>query len=263
MGEGDEGEVDGVEHQLDRHEDGDEVALDEKADNAEAEQDGAQEQIPGERNFLLRRYALNSLGVRPFSIAWRARATDPRMATRIRTEVTSKGSSSLVKSTALRSAVLVMWSCIRGSRRVPAAAKNDGGDDSQDGHDGRESDGAGGAAAEGALFAAGVEQHDDEGEKHHDGAGVDDDLRGGEELRAEQQVEDGQRRHHHDQREGAVDGMRLQQEINGSRQAECGKDDKQNQVHRSVTFWRVPDMKSGRLRKGQEQTIAPGNPFRL
>ena len=46
---------------------------------------------------------------------------------------------------------------------------------------------------QGAFFAAGIQQHDHEGEEHHDGAGVDDDLRGGEELRAQQQIEHRQR----------------------------------------------------------------------
>ncbi len=89
-----------------------------------------------------------------------------------------------------------------------------------------------GAAAEGALFAAGVEQHDDEGEQDHDGAGVDDDLSDGEELRAEQEVKHGQRGHDDDERESAVDGMGLQQEIDGSREAESGKEEEQDQVHR-------------------------------
>ena len=43
--------------------------------------------------------------------------------------------------------------------------------------------------------------------------------------------------------------MLLQQEIDGSCQAECGKDDKQNQVHRSVTYGRGREC-SGRLRGG-------------
>ena len=100
--------------------------------------------------------------------------------------------------------------------------------------DGGKADGARGAAAQGALFAAGVEQHDDEGEEDHDGAGVNDDLRDGEKLRAEQQVEHGQRGHDHDQREGAVDGMGLQQEIDGSGETESGKKEKQDQVHRAL-----------------------------
>ena len=36
----------------------------------------------------------------------------------------------------------------------------------------------------GVLFFAGVQQHDDKDEENHDGAAVDDDLNGGNELRA-------------------------------------------------------------------------------
>ena len=40
------------------------------------------------------------------------------------------------------------------------------------------------------LFFSGVEQHDDKDEKHHDGAGVDDHLHDGDELSAEQHVDE-------------------------------------------------------------------------
>ena len=111
-----------------------------------------------------------------------------------------------------------------------------------------------GAAAEGSFFPSCVEEHDNEGEKNHDGAGwVDDDFQcGGEKLRSQQKVEDSQGCHHHNQREGAVDGMGLQQEVNGSCQAEYGKDDKQDQVHRTVAFWRVPSRKARQI-KGRRQ----------
>src|SRR5262252_8243918 len=48
------------------------------------------------------------------------------------------------------------------------------------------------AAASRAFLSAGVQQHDDEHEQHHDGPGVDDHLDGGDELRAQQQVDQGQ-----------------------------------------------------------------------
>ncbi len=92
------------------------------------------------------------------------------------------------------------------------------------------------AAAQGALFTACVQQHHDKREQHHDRAGIDDDLRGGQKLRAKQQIKHGQRGHHHDQREGAVDGMALEQQIDGPGQAESGKKEKQNQVHRSLAY---------------------------
>ena len=40
----------------------------------------------------------------------------------------------------------------------------------------------GGAAAMGSFFFPGVEEHDDEGKENHDGAGIDDDLGGGQEF---------------------------------------------------------------------------------
>src|SRR3984957_12296066 len=110
--------------------------------------------------------------------------------------------------------------------------KNDGGEDSEESDDGREADARCGEAAEGALFAAGVEEHDDEDEQHHDRAGVDDDLGDGEELRAEKQVEDGEGGHNDDERERAVNGMGLHQEIDGSREAKSGKKEEQDQMHR-------------------------------
>src|SRR5262245_48922176 len=67
----------------------------------------------------------------------------------------------------------------------------------------------------GALFFAGVQKHDDEDEKHHDRAAIDDDLHRGHELCAHQQVEPGERDHHDDERECAMNGMLLQD------QADC------------------------------------------
>ena len=43
------------------------------------------------------------------------------------------------------------------------------------------------------LLLAGDQDHDGEDEEHHDGAGVDDDLGEGQELRAERQIEGGDR----------------------------------------------------------------------
>src|SRR5215204_371987 len=51
-GEGDERQVDGVEHQLDAHEHLDGVALDDDADHPDGEQHGRERQIPGQRNHL-------------------------------------------------------------------------------------------------------------------------------------------------------------------------------------------------------------------
>ena len=67
--------------------------------------------------------------------------------------------------------------------------------------------------------------------KHHDGAGVDDDLGGGEELCAQRPVEDGERHHDDDQRESAVDGMALQEEIQCSCDGQRAKDDEECELH--------------------------------
>jgi len=45
LAEGDEGQVNGVEHQLDGHEDSDDVAAEDEGHDAEAEQDGAEGQV--------------------------------------------------------------------------------------------------------------------------------------------------------------------------------------------------------------------------
>ncbi len=103
---------------------------------------------------------------------------------RISTEVTSKGSSSSGEEHGLSSSVEVMPSLQR-SRAQALRVQNDGGNHGEDGDNGRKAHHACRAAAQGALLAACVEQHHDEGEQHHDGAGVDDDLRGGQELRAQ------------------------------------------------------------------------------
>src|SRR5271165_4478505 len=65
-------------------------------------------------------------------------------------------------------------------------------------------------AAMGALFLPGIEQHDDEGEQDHDGAGIDNYLGGGQKLRAQEKVQHGQRAHDHNQRESAVDRVALE-----------------------------------------------------
>ena len=147
IGKGDEGEIDGVEHELNGHEDGDEVALDEKADDAERKEHGAEKQIPGERNVVLKEAhfsaVLSVLAILEPS-AW-ASATAPRMAMRMRTEVTSKGSSSSWKSTWLRSSRFDWPGAFespspRCATPRPCDVKKDGGEDGKEGDDGREAD---------------------------------------------------------------------------------------------------------------------------
>jgi len=76
-GEGQEGQVGGVEHELDAHHDDEGVALDDDADEADAEEDGRQEEVGAERDHQI------------FSLAT---TTAPTMATRRRMLVASKGS---------------------------------------------------------------------------------------------------------------------------------------------------------------------------
>jgi len=104
-----------------------------------------------------------------------------------------------------------------------AAGKNSG--DAQDHRD---------VAALGALFFASIEQHDDEDEEHHDRAGVDDHLHGSHELGAQQQVFDRERSHHHHQRQGAADGVRLREQVDGSRYANGSENHKQDQMQHSL-----------------------------
>jgi hypothetical protein len=112
-----------------------------------------------------------------------------------------------------------------------ALRKEDETEQAEDGRCAWEADEVGGSAAMGSLFFAGVQKHDDEDEEDHDGAGVDDDLRGGEELGTEGPVEDSERHHHNDQRESAVDGVTLQEQVEGSCYGQRAKDDKECQLH--------------------------------
>src|SRR5208282_1200691 len=62
----------------------------------------------------------------------------------------------------------------------------------------------------GAFFDAGIEQHDYEDEQHHDRSGIDNHLHGGDEFRAEQQVQHGERDHDEDERKRAVNRLARQ-----------------------------------------------------
>ena len=80
----------------------------------------------------------------------------------------------------------------------------------------------------GALFHPGVQQHDDKDEQHHHRAGIDNDLHGGHEFRAQQQVQQGQRTHHHNQRQGAVDGVLLHQQVDRPTYTQRREDEEEN-----------------------------------
>src|SRR5229473_5591925 len=114
----------------------------------------------------------------------------------------------------------------------------------------------------GALFDAGIEQHDDEDEQHHDGAAIDDDLHRGHKFRAHQQVETGERDHNHDERERAVNRMALEDQVNCADDAH-GREHKENN-QRSVHLIAPPkEGRSGEHHVGergrQEQLPAEGH----
>src|SRR5258708_911817 len=81
-GEGHKSQIHAVEHQLNRHKDSDDVALEQERKRAQTEQNRAQDQIPGQ-------------GDHQFSFL--PSTTAPMMAIRISTEVTSNGSRNLLK----------------------------------------------------------------------------------------------------------------------------------------------------------------------
>jgi hypothetical protein len=118
-----------------------------------------------------------------------------------------------------------------GGAEGVALGEEDEAEQAEDSRCAREADEIGGTAAVGSLFFAGVEQHDDEDEEDHDGAGVHDDLGGGEELGPKRPVEDGEGHHDDDQRESAVDGVTLQEEVECSCYGQRAKDDKESQLH--------------------------------
>src|SRR5512140_2528671 len=86
IGEGDKAQVDRVQHQLDRHEHGDDVAAEYEAGHAQPKQNGAEDQIPRQRNGG------------GHSISFRASTTAPRMAISTSTEVASNGNRYWVNS---------------------------------------------------------------------------------------------------------------------------------------------------------------------
>src|SRR5580704_8188557 len=71
-----------------------------------------------------------------------------------------------------------------------AFGEEDEAEKAEDGGGSGNSGDVGGSATGGSFLFARIEQHDNEDEEHHDGAGVDDYLGGGEELCPERPVED-------------------------------------------------------------------------
>src|SRR5205823_2058976 len=97
--EGDEGQVDRVQHQLDTHEHDEHIAADEETDRADPEQHGGQRQVPGtgdSHNFVASSCSsrLRSPATR---VGLRTRMTAPITAITRSTEVISKGNRYRVK----------------------------------------------------------------------------------------------------------------------------------------------------------------------
>src|SRR5581483_5721237 len=91
VGKGYKAQVHGIQHQLNRHEDGDDVALKQKAEHAERKQNRAEDEIPGKRDHQL---------------SFLPSTTAPIMAMRMSTEVISNGNKKSRKSRCAMSCVL-------------------------------------------------------------------------------------------------------------------------------------------------------------
>src|SRR5437879_4408656 len=88
-----EHQVDRIQHQLDRHEDHDDVAAYQHAHRTDGEHDGPKDQVPGDRH-------------RAHTSVRLAKTTAPTMATNNSTEVTSNASKWCVKRRSANSSVL-------------------------------------------------------------------------------------------------------------------------------------------------------------
>ena len=96
-----------------------------------------------------------------------------------------------------------------------------------------------------------LKKHDHENEEHHDGAGIDDDLRHGEEIRAEQEVESGERDHDADEREGARNRVRLDDTFTAETTAMTAKIMKKTTVH--LTFQRHQEAGDQEIQPGRRE----------
>src|SRR5271165_5382462 len=109
------------------------------------------------------------------------------------------------------------------------------------------------------FLGAGVQKHNDEDKQHHDGTGINDDLRHGQKFRSQQQVQDRQRAHHPNQRQGACNRMVLHHEINGTTNRYRGKQEEEYRVHGLLYGLDVPGKSATRRAVNSRFTIATGN----
>src|SRR5689334_12431227 len=108
-GERHKDQIHGVQHELDRHEDDDDVAADQHADRADAEQHGPEDQIPIDRDD------------RHCNVRF-ANTTAPMIATSNNTEVTSKANRKRVNRVCARSSVLPKLADTAAAIPVPPVA---------------------------------------------------------------------------------------------------------------------------------------------
>ena len=88
-GEGDEGKIDAIQHQLDGHENRDDVALDEESETPQAKRNALSSRY---QEMGIMGYSPSFLGPRATASGRLASTTAPMMAIRMSTDVTSKGS---------------------------------------------------------------------------------------------------------------------------------------------------------------------------
>src|SRR5208283_156174 len=225
--EGDEGEVHAVQHQLDGKKDGNDVALDEKSSNATGKQNPAQDEVVGKRDHLF-------LPPRQHDGAHDGDQDQDRGDFERQQVIAKEQASHSLRITENLAAVHDLRPA-----DTDLVQSSDAGDhpnanaqtDDQARHAQHRGDPA---AVRCPLLDSRVEQHDHENEQHHYRAGINDDLHGGDELSAQQQVDHRERSHHHDQRQRAVDGVFLHKQVNGTAHAHRREDKEENQMQHDV-----------------------------
>src|ERR1700678_113767 len=212
-----------IQHQLNGKKNRDDIALDEKPGNAARKQNRAQHQVIGQRNHLF-------LPPRQHNRAHDG-DQDQHRSNLERQEVIAEEQPPDRLRIAEHVAAIHYRRPTNPDAIEPGVVRDDAGSDPQSDDQRRYSERCSNPAGmRQSLFFAGIQQHDDEDEQHHDGTGVDDYLHRGDEFGAQEQINDRQRTHHHDQRQRAVDGVLLHQQVNGARHAQNRENKKENKT---------------------------------
>src|SRR5579885_118019 len=217
---GDEGQVDGVQHQLNRHEHGDDIAPEQETGHTQREQHRAERQKP--RNGYFRHLVDFLSGEHD-----RAQNGDQDQQRRH-----FKGQQIRRKqrfADCLRGPPGEASKTHRGSAREQALheERQEPEQSDQQGH----AEQLNHERTPAAILRPRVQQQNDKDEQDHHGAGVHNYLRGGDEFGPEQQVQNRQRPHHANQRNGARDWMRLHHHIHRAHHRDDRKNEKENYVH--------------------------------